>query len=55
MLYLYRRVAFGELVHEDVKAMPDLSKRRNGIARSNCCRGDVDGCLSGKLHGPDPW
>ena len=27
MLYLYRRVAFGELVHEDVKAMPDMSFR----------------------------
>ncbi|MBF6602334.1 MAG: NADH-quinone oxidoreductase subunit M [Sphingorhabdus sp.] len=27
MLYLYRRVAMGELVHEDVKAMPDLSIR----------------------------
>jgi NADH-quinone oxidoreductase subunit M len=27
MLYLYRRVVFGELVHEDVKAMPDLSVR----------------------------
>ena len=27
MLYLYRRVAFGELVHDDVKLMPDLSPR----------------------------
>ncbi|MGN6622157.1 MAG: NADH-quinone oxidoreductase subunit M, partial [Sphingomonas sp.] len=27
MLYLYRRIAFGELVHEDVKRMPDLSLR----------------------------
>ena len=27
MLYLYRRVVFGNLVHEDVKAMPDLSGR----------------------------
>lgn len=31
MLYLYRRVAFGELVHEDVKAMPDLSKREMAL------------------------
>lgn len=27
MLYLYRRVAMGELVHDDVKAMPDLNRR----------------------------
>ncbi|MEH6756525.1 MAG: NADH-quinone oxidoreductase subunit M [Parasphingorhabdus sp.] len=27
MLYLYRRVAFGELMHDDVKAMPDMSIR----------------------------
>ncbi|MFM9828334.1 MAG: NADH-quinone oxidoreductase subunit M [Sphingomonas sp.] len=27
MLYLYRRIAFGELVHDDVRAMPDLSMR----------------------------
>ncbi|AHE56359.1 NADH-quinone oxidoreductase subunit M [Sphingomonas sanxanigenens] len=27
MLYLYRRVAYGELTKEDVKAMPDLSSR----------------------------
>ncbi|MGF7148637.1 NADH-quinone oxidoreductase subunit M [Sphingomonas zeicaulis] len=27
MLYLYRRVAYGDLTKEDVKAMPDLSKR----------------------------
>ena len=27
MLYLYRRVAFGELVHDDVRVMPDLSVR----------------------------
>jgi len=27
MLYLYRRVVFGELVHDDVRAMPDLSVR----------------------------
>jgi NADH-quinone oxidoreductase subunit M len=27
MLYLYRRVVFGDLVKEDVKAMPDLSPR----------------------------
>ncbi|TPG22658.1 NADH-quinone oxidoreductase subunit M [Sphingomonas koreensis] len=27
MLYLYRRIAFGELVHDDVKLMPDLSVR----------------------------
>jgi NADH-quinone oxidoreductase subunit M len=27
MLYLYRRVVYGALVHEDVKAMPDLSRR----------------------------
>jgi len=27
MLYLYRRVVFGELTKDDVKAMPDLSKR----------------------------
>lgn len=27
MLYLYRRVVFGELVHDDVKVMPDLSAR----------------------------
>ncbi|WP_373490130.1 NADH-quinone oxidoreductase subunit M [Parasphingorhabdus sp.] len=31
MLYLYRRVAFGELVHEDVKAMPDLSAREMAL------------------------
>ncbi|OYY90009.1 MAG: NADH-quinone oxidoreductase subunit M [Sphingomonas sp. 28-66-16] len=27
MLYLYRRIAFGEIVHDDVRAMPDLSLR----------------------------
>ena len=27
MLYLYRRVAYGPLVHDDVRAMPDLSPR----------------------------
>ncbi|HWK35305.1 NADH-quinone oxidoreductase subunit M [Sphingomonas sp.] len=27
MLYLYRRVVFGDLIHDDVKAMPDLSRR----------------------------
>ncbi len=27
MLYLYRRIAFGDLVHEDVRVMPDLSMR----------------------------
>ena len=27
MLYLYRRVVFGEIVHDDVRAMPDLSRR----------------------------
>jgi NADH-quinone oxidoreductase subunit M len=27
MLYLYRRVAFGQVVHDDVKLMPDLSLR----------------------------
>src|SRR3546814_10130145 len=27
MLYLYRRIAFGEIVHDDVRAMPDLSTR----------------------------
>ncbi|MCM8730173.1 NADH-quinone oxidoreductase subunit M [Hephaestia sp. GCM10023244] len=27
MLYLYRRVVFGEIVHDDVRTMPDLSAR----------------------------
>ncbi|MBY0521262.1 MAG: NADH-quinone oxidoreductase subunit M, partial [Sphingomonas sp.] len=27
MLYLYRRIAFGEIVHDDVRIMPDLSAR----------------------------
>jgi len=27
MLYLYRRIIFGDLVHDDVKVMPDLSMR----------------------------
>ena len=27
MLYLYRRIAFGEIVHDDVRVMPDLSPR----------------------------
>ena len=27
MLYLYRRIAFGEIVHDDVRAMPDLTLR----------------------------
>ena len=27
MLYLYRRVCYGEIVHDDVRAMPDLSGR----------------------------
>jgi NADH-quinone oxidoreductase subunit M len=31
MLYLYRRVVFGDLVKDDVKAMPDLSKREMAL------------------------
>lgn len=31
MLYLYRRVVFGELVHDDVKAMKDLNAREWAI------------------------
>jgi NADH-quinone oxidoreductase subunit M len=31
MLYLYRRVVFGELTKDDVKAMPDLSPREWAI------------------------
>jgi NADH-quinone oxidoreductase subunit M len=27
MLYLYRRIAFGEIVHDDVRVMPDMSAR----------------------------
>ena len=31
MLYLYRRIAYGELVHDDVRAMPDLSLREMAL------------------------
>ncbi len=31
MLYLYRRIAFGEIVHDDVRAMPDLSLREMAL------------------------
>ncbi|WP_438731476.1 NADH-quinone oxidoreductase subunit M [Parasphingorhabdus sp. DH2-15] len=31
MLYLYRRIAFGELVHDDVKQMTDLSPREMAL------------------------
>src|SRR3546814_11261347 len=31
MLYLYRRVVFGELTKDDVKAMPDISPREWAI------------------------
>jgi len=31
MLYLYRRVVFGEIVHDDVRAMPDLSMREMAL------------------------
>ncbi len=31
MLYLYRRVVFGDLVKDDVKAMPDLSRREMAL------------------------
>jgi len=31
MLYLYRRIAYGELVHDDVKAMPDLNAREMAL------------------------
>ena len=31
MLYLYRRIAFGELVHDDVKAMTDLTAREMAL------------------------
>ncbi|PKP90039.1 MAG: NADH-quinone oxidoreductase subunit M [Alphaproteobacteria bacterium HGW-Alphaproteobacteria-16] len=31
MLYLYRRVVFGDLVKDDVKAMPDLNKREMAL------------------------
>ena len=31
MLYLYRRVVFGEIVHEDVRAMKDISLREAAL------------------------
>jgi NADH-quinone oxidoreductase subunit M len=31
MLYLYRRVVFGEIVHDDVRAMLDLSRREMAL------------------------
>ena len=31
MLYLYRRIVFGELTKDDVKAMPDLNPREWAI------------------------
>ena len=31
MLYLYRRVAFGDIVHDDVRAMTDVSKREYAL------------------------
>ncbi len=31
MLFLYRRIAFGEIVHDDVRVMPDLSLREIGL------------------------
>ena len=31
MLYLYRRIAYGDLVNDDVKAMPDLSLREMAL------------------------
>ena len=31
MLYLYRRIAFGDLVHADARAMPDLSPREAAL------------------------
>jgi NADH:ubiquinone oxidoreductase subunit 5 (subunit L)/multisubunit Na+/H+ antiporter MnhA subunit len=53
MLYLYRRVVFGELTKDDVRAMPDLSTPANGLAGADRCRGAVDGCLSRKLPRAD--
>jgi proton-translocating NADH-quinone oxidoreductase chain M len=31
MLYLYRRIAFGEIVHDDVRVLPDLSAREMAL------------------------
>ena len=53
MLYLYRRVVFGEIVHDDVRAMPDLSHARARAARADRGGRAVDGRLSRKLPGAD--
>jgi hypothetical protein len=52
MLYLYRRVVFGELTKDDVRAMPDLSAASSGCSRRSP-RGAVDGRLSRKLPRAD--
>ena len=53
MLYLYRRVVFGDLVKDDVRAMPDLNPRELCAARADRGGGAVDGRLSRKLPRAD--
>jgi len=52
MLYLYRRIAFGEQVNADAAAMSDLDRRE--MSCSDCCRRALDGRLSRELSVADP-
>ena len=51
MLYLYKRVVFGQLTKADVKAMTDVSCREVAVFAPLACA--VDGDLSLQLHQPD--
>ncbi len=53
MLYLYRRVVFGDLTKDDVKAMPDLSMREILCLAPIAAVVLVDGRLSRKLPEAD--
>jgi NADH-quinone oxidoreductase subunit M len=53
MLYLYRRVCFGEQKNADAAAMPDLEPARMVMLAPIAAFGAVDGRLSRKLPGAD--
>src|SRR3546814_11534614 len=48
MLYLYRRIVFGELTKDDVKAMPDIKPREWAIFLPLAAVADRNSVVSGK-------
>ena len=54
MLYLYRRVIFGTITRDDVRAMLDLSPREKAVFAPLLVLVRVDGHLSRVVSGADP-